>query len=101
MLIFPNRSHNSIFPNPSPSNSSSHVLSIQLLSSKPLSGELLSANLLSSEFLHLFIIILKGKCLDFKSIKVSEFSLEGYNASDSDSNEEKINIKSSAEGPGS
>ncbi|KAG6477523.1 hypothetical protein ZIOFF_066790 [Zingiber officinale] len=47
------------------------------------------------------IIILKGKCLDFKSIKVSEFSLEGYNASDSDSDEEKINIKSSAEGPGS
>ncbi|KAG6515912.1 hypothetical protein ZIOFF_026358 [Zingiber officinale] len=42
-----------------------------------------------------------GKCLDFKSIKVSEFSLEGYNASDSDSDEEKINIKSSAEGPGS
>ncbi|KAG6483638.1 hypothetical protein ZIOFF_060290 [Zingiber officinale] len=39
---------------PSPSKSSSHVLSINLLSSKPLSGELLSANLLSSEFLHLF-----------------------------------------------
>ncbi|KAG6524458.1 hypothetical protein ZIOFF_014367 [Zingiber officinale] len=50
---------------------------------------------------HFMIIILKGKCLDFKSIKVSEFSLEGYNASDSDSDEEKINIKSSAEGPGS